>query len=56
MGRIEFDFTFHMWYRSEEISHNVNWGARGDVVVVIRVEGDTRNSLDENENPLLTSS
>ena len=37
MGRIEFDFTFNVWYRSEEISHNVNWGARGDVV--IRVEG-----------------
>ena len=36
MGRIEFDFTFYVWYRSEENSSNVNWGAMGDVVVVIR--------------------
>ena len=28
----------------------------GDVVVVIRVEGDARISLDDNENPPFTSS
>ena len=54
--RNEFDFTFYVWYRSKEIFPNVNWGAIGDVVVVTRVEGNTRISLDDNENPLSTSS
>ena len=53
MGRIEFKFTFYVWYRSEEISPNVNQEAMGDV---LRVERDTRISLDVNENPLFTSS
>ena len=56
MGRIEFDFTFYVWYKSEEISPNVNYGAMGDVVVVIRVDWDLRISLNDNENPLFTSS
>ena len=56
MGRIEFDFTFYVWYRSEEISPNVNYGAMGDVVVVIRVDGDLRISLNDNENSLFTCS
>ena len=54
--RIEFDFTFYVWYRSEENSSNVNWGAMGDVVVVIRVDGDLRISLNDNENLLFTCS
>ena len=56
MGRIEFDFTFYVWYRSEENSSNVNRGAMGDVVVVIRVDGDLRISLNDNENLLFTCS